>query len=144
MLKFSVKIHRYLLSGCVQCKLPDNGRRSKHIATIFMRIFMYILQCFKIEKCICWSVNCTFIKMYGATINIQYKQLSDKLKLLHKEQCRLFVRNFKSSPTNGLKENHKHQTAVTFVSIMLRLALLEAVGKWEMCTEITDCIICRQ
>jgi hypothetical protein len=52
MLKHSVKLRRYLLCGCVatchgmacvlrvQCKLPDDGRRPKHVGAIFMCILM--------------------------------------------------------------------------------------------------------
>jgi hypothetical protein len=64
MLKHSVKLCRYLLCGCVaachrmacvlhavqnarrhnfsqvQCRLPDDGRRPKHVGAIFMGILM--------------------------------------------------------------------------------------------------------
>ena len=53
MLKHSVKLHHYLLCGCVaachgmacvlyavqvQCKLPDDFRRPKHVGAMFMCI----------------------------------------------------------------------------------------------------------
>ena len=46
MLKHSVKLRRYLLRGCVaacsqvQCKLPEDGRRPKHVGAILMCILM--------------------------------------------------------------------------------------------------------
>ena len=46
ILKHSVKLRRYLLCGCVaaccqvQCKLPDDGRRPKHVGATFMCILM--------------------------------------------------------------------------------------------------------
>ena len=63
MLKYSVKLRRYLLCDCVatchgmscvlyavqnaeynfsqvQCKFPDDGRRPKHVGAIFMYILM--------------------------------------------------------------------------------------------------------
>ena len=41
-LKHSVKLHRYLLCGCVAacCKPPDDVRRPKHVGAIFMCILM--------------------------------------------------------------------------------------------------------
>jgi len=54
-----VELGRYLLCGCVaachgmacvlhalHCKLPDDGRRPKHVGAIFMCILMQILKCF--------------------------------------------------------------------------------------------------
>ena len=61
MLKHSVELRRYVLRGCVaachgmacvlyavhsahfsqvQCKLPDDGRRPKHVGAIFICILM--------------------------------------------------------------------------------------------------------
>ena len=43
MLKHSVKLCRYLLCGCVAAccsMLPDDGRRPKHVGTIFIYILM--------------------------------------------------------------------------------------------------------
>ena len=49
ILKHSVKLRLYLLCGCVaaiynfsqvQCKLPDDGRKPKHVGAIFMCILM--------------------------------------------------------------------------------------------------------
>jgi hypothetical protein len=64
-------------------------------------------------------------------------------KVFAQPACRLMLRNLKSSPTNGLKENDKHQTII-FVLISLLLALMEAGGKWERHVKIMDCVMCRQ
>ena len=47
MLKHLVKLRCYLLCGCVAacCRLPDDGRRPKHVGAIFICILMYILMC---------------------------------------------------------------------------------------------------
>ena len=63
MLKHSVKLchyvavwqhaatqHKYNFSQ-VQCRLPDDGRRPKHVGAIIMCILMCF---FKIKMCICW------------------------------------------------------------------------------------------
>ena len=53
MLKHSVKLRRYLTEcfninitfSQVQCKLPDDGRRAKHVGAIFVS-FNVFLMCF--------------------------------------------------------------------------------------------------